>query len=341
MSGRTLLHIIAFAALAIGEVIAWITFRRLGGETGPYSSALLLHAGVAAGAALAGSTWLRSASLATRATLGLFFFTIAAVLPVAGILAVGAFAWIFALPAGDGLRPEDRYEFDNPEAISARRESRNADPELRPLAESMRSLSLAELEHMVHGLKFLSPHRQSLHFLRRFQTDPHSNLQFAAQGVITGAVEGFEAQLKTLAARLKEDPRHVETHLACAEVLMGLASWTPEGDATADVYRQDAMEHLREAQALDPDNARILSLQAQCNLALNKPDTTRVCARRLRGLQGETDFTRLMDLQALFLDGNWAALPPLAAQIQDAPPDFSESLAFWTKPVPKRQQPRL
>jgi len=331
MSPRPLTFLLVYGGLFAAEILTWSQFRQSETLASPaLRLAAAVHLGIAAAAAIAGSLWLRRASLGTRVTLTIFFSILAAVLPIAGVVVVGAMAWIFTRPAGDGLRPEDKYVFGNPEAQAARRESRGKTPELRPLAESMRSLGALEMEELIHGVKHLRPQRLTLHFLRRFQTDPHSNLQFAAQGIISGAFEHHESQLKTLTARLKSNPDDTEASLGIAEVLLEMASWTPDGDATADICRRDALEHLQKVLYREPQCSRALLLQARCHLELNESGSALAAIESLPDAEDEVGAARLLEMEAAFRSGDWASLPALARQIDHPPAEFTEALGFWS-----------
>lgn len=323
MSVRSIIHLVLLAALFTAECIAWKKFStNPEGMISLGNPALVLHLIIAGCAAVVGATWIRRARFSSRLTLAVFFFIIAGVLPAAGVLIVATIAWIFASEAGDGLRPEDKYVFGNPSSIAARRESRSKDVELRPLSEAMRSFSTKEIESMIHGLRHLHPSRLALFFLRRFQIDPQSNLQFAAQGVITANYERLESQLKTVTARLADHPNSVESHLAAGEILLELAAWTPEGDATATVYLDDALLHLAAVRKIDPNEARGILLEAKTQLALDNPS-------KVFRSNVTSDSARLLNLEAAFLAGNFSALPNIASQVEMVPAEYDETVGFW------------
>lgn len=293
---------------------------------------MVLHLSIAAAAAVVGATWIRHARFSTRFTLALFFLIIATVLPAAGVLLVATIACIFASKPGDGLRPEDKYVFGNPPSVAARRESRSKEVELRPLVEAMRSFSPNEIEGMIHGLRHLQPARSVLFFLRRFQIDPQSNLQFAAQGVLTANYERLESQLKTITARLVEKPACVESHLAAAEILLELAAWTPEGDATAAVYLEESLAHLAAVRQADPNESRRLALEARAQLALDNPMPF------IR--DGAASDSALLNLESAFLAGHFSALPRLASELASAPSGAEETIGFWNGRINPPAAPR-
>ena len=323
---RSLLLLILLTSLFLIEIWAWNQFRQVDpGSSDSRNLAVIVHVTISVACAIAGSLWLRKVRASTRLTLSVWFFILAVILPVAGVPVVAMLAWILASPAGDGLRPEDRYTFGNPPALAARRESRTPQAELRTLAEAMRSVSALELENMIHGLRHLQPPRLALHFLRRFQIDRKSNLQFAAQGAISSHLETLEAQLKAVSSRLEKDPQNPGAHLAAAEILLDLAAWTQEGDATALVFRTDALTHLSKVPADHPGAAR-LTVLAQIGLR-NVADS---CASlgRLQLLTGESE--SFLKMQAAFLAGEYSLLPQLAADVSHAPADYYESIGFWS-----------
>lgn len=326
ISRRYLILLIILTALFLIETWAWNQFRQLEpGTSGNRDLALIVHVTISLASAIAGSLWLRKVRVSTRVTLSVWFFILAVILPVAGVPVVAMLAWILASPAGDGLRPEDRYTFGNPAALAARRESRKPQAELRTLAEAMRSFSALELENMIHGLRHLQPQRLALHFLRRFQIDRKSNLQFAAQGAISSHLETLEAQLKAVSSRLEKDPQNSEAHLAAAEILLDLAAWTQEGDATALVFREDALSHLAKVPA---ENLRASRLTVLSQIGLKNVGDTCTSLTRLQSLTGESE--SFLKMQAAFLAGEYALLPQLAADASPAPADYYESIGFWS-----------
>jgi hypothetical protein len=338
MSRSTIGFFALFSGFTAMEIAAWVLFRSNPDMIS--APAVAVHCAAACGAALAGCWRLRSVALSARIALALLFLLLAAVLPVAGIPLVAALSAIFASSPGDGLRPEDRYVFGNPSALAARRESRHPAPDLMPLCESMRLAEAPHLQRMVHGLRFLQPKRQTLHFLQRYQSDSQSDLQFAAQGVIAAAVEQLEHQLQAVTRRLEENPLDDDAHTAAAEILLELAEWAPEGDATAGVYRKDALAHLQKIHGQDADNdARICRLRTDAQLALRGGPGTSAAARLLAKIPGFEDAATLAEAQAAFCRGDWHLLPAAAAKIHAAPADFAEPLAFWAGPLRRQQIP--
>ena len=338
---RRLIPLIIILALFLVEAWAWNQFRQQGLASSQQPYALWTHIIVASVVAAVGSFTLTQVNLSTRITLIVLFFIIAAVLPLAGVLVVLAVSWILSTPAATGERPEDRYVFGNPMALAARRESRKADPELSPLNEAMRSFSALELEKMIHGLRHLNPSRLTLHFLRRFQTDPTSNLQFASQGVITANLEKLESQLKTITARLHGQPDQIDSHLAAAEILLELAAWTPEGDATAQVYQDDALTHLEAVLRQEPKSQRALFLQAQTFLGLDQPAEALATVEKIVCPQLQ-DTARLAAMEAELRAGSYSKLPALAASVTSSPDTYWETLAFWngTAETPASLRPK-
>jgi hypothetical protein len=326
---RRLLPFILILALFVVEAWAWQQFRSGSTATEQQRYALWTHVIVAAGVAILASLTIGNANLSTRVTLVVLFFIVGVVLPLAGILVVLALGWILSTPAGTGLRPEDSYVFGNPMAIAARRESRQAQPELSPLTEAMRSFSALELEKMIHGLRHLRPSRLTLHFLRRFQTDPASNLQFASQGVITGNLEQLESQLKTVTARIEASPRNIDARLAAAEILLELAAWTPEGDATAQVYLDDVLLHLQEVLSQEPQSQRALQLQVQALLGLDQSAAVAEPLAKLTNAAYQDD-ALLAAMQADLRAGEYRNLASLAARVEHPNAEVEETLGFWT-----------
>jgi hypothetical protein len=323
------------------EAWAWNQFRH-GSESSPATAnmALMTHLAVALAAAILGSFWLKQARFSTRATLVVLFVILAAILPVGGVIIVALVAYILATPAGDGLRPEDKFVFGNPQAVAARRESRQKDVEIRPLAEAMRSFDVHGLESMIHGLRHLQPPRLTRHFLRRFQIDPQSNLQFAAQGVITSNLERLESQLKTVLARIAEAPNDAASRLAAGEILLELADWTPIGDATAQVYRQDAMQHLQILASAQPENDQVWERMAKALVGLNDPASALVALSRISQREPSS---LLLEMEAHFLSGQFEMLPDLAKELGAAQtPVAYEPLGFWSGEIdpPASMKPR-
>lgn len=329
---RSILAILLLLGLCAVDFVNWKQYHHDAHD--PLSSeqkVLLIHAILALAAATIGSLWLTKARWSTRFTLLSFFFIVALILPTVGTLIVAAMAWVLAMPAGDGLRPEDRYVFGNPPAIAARRETRSKDPELRPLCEAMRSFSAEELESMIHGLRHTNPRHHTLHFLRRFQVDANSNLQFASQGVITSNLEQLESRLKTITERLAASPTNQEAHLDAAEILLDLAEWTPQGDATSLVYLADALEHLRQTQVLQPNNQHSWRLAVEAHLGLDDAPAAMQALAKLP----PSETTRLLEMRTEFLAGNYSQLPALATSLANDAPVLHEVLGFWNGSWPK------
>ncbi len=315
------------------EAWAWSQFRS-GAHTGSQQSvALWTHVIVASVVALAGSLTLERISLASRLTLVILFFLVAGVLPLAGVLVVLALSWILSTPAAAGERPEDRFVFGNPMAVAARRESREPTPELNALTAAMRSFSTLELEKMIHGLRHLHPSHLTLHFLRRFQTDPASNLQFASQGVITANLERLESQLKTITARLTAAPASIASHLAAAEILLELAAWTPSGDATAQVYLDDALKHTGAVLQAEPRSRAALQLHALAYIALDETSAAQAVIAKISD-PGMQDFALLATMEVELRAGQYTNLSSLAHQLQHIPEELNEVIGFWTGRIP-------
>jgi hypothetical protein len=193
----------------------------------------------------------------------------------------------------------------------------------------MRSFNGLELEKMIHGLRYLTPSRLTLHFLRRFQTDPASNLQFASQGVITANLERLESQHKTITARLAATPQDVAAHMAAAEILLELAAWTPEGDATAQVYRSDSLRHLANVLKQQPKCAHALQLQAKAYVGLEECPAA---AQTLAQINDPTlkNARLLAQMEVDVRAGNYTQLTTLSQQLTTVPEEAAEAIGFWS-----------
>lgn len=343
MTRRLIIVCIAFTVLAAANTGAWMLVREeapaaltgaLPANAGGMQGGLILHAVTALLAAVAGAASVHASRLSTRITLGILFFITGVTLPVLGILAAGALCGILATTSAGGARAEDRYVFGNPEAAGARRENRRAKPETQSLAEAMRFSSASRLADMIQGLRGLEPPRRTLPLLRRFEQDEQASLQFAAQGVISSNVEELEHQLKELRTRADEEPHNPEPRLGAAECALRLVDWTAAGDATAAVFLREASTHLMAAGRLQPESVRLLELRARLELAEENGQAARATAARLRALTADSRAARLLELEAIFLQGDWTALARAAASMDDAPPEYRDSLDFWCAPRP-------
>ncbi len=338
MNRKNLLLIVAVLVLTLVEIVAWNRFRVAGEE----QVGLLIHLAAGGTMALVCSTVLRGFSFATRVTLVLFLVVLTSILPLAGIGVAGLLTILLNTPAGDGKQPEDDLVVGNPPAHQARRESREAKPTLEPLCEAMRSLDEKETERMLHGVKHMAPARKTLHFLRRFRTDPKSSLQFASQAILASESEGRELQVKDLAARIARNPRAVEPRIHMAEVLLTMADWTPEGDSTAMVYRRDALNQLQHALAADKNSARAHVLKARTLLGLQDPAAALAILDELTLRQERSHVSEELRLQALQDMQDYPALRAAAtkaaargqAQFVPFTGDLAEVIAFWADTAP-------
>jgi|GEM_PF-5979176 len=288
-----------------------------------------LHAALALPASLLGAASLTEATKLTRFTLGLFFLVLTLTIPVIGILITAALALILRQPSLGGLRPEERFVFGNPEDTAARRESRDPHPNLIPLAARFRDMDEDTLCRAILGLKHLGPVSAIAPFLRRFQQDPRTSVQFSAQAVLTGATEALEETVRTLRARAAADPRDPETALALASTLDQLAGWTPPGDTTAALYRRDATALLLPLQNHPALQHRILPLLA-CQQLTTDP-TAALQTTAAAATSDSSPAAHLAHLQSLFQQARWEDLAAAATQLP-LPPGHAESQAFWTQP---------
>ena len=289
--------------------------------TNPANSAnlLILHAVLALLAGLIGAAALPDNNKLTRLTLTIFFFVPALTIPVIGILITTALVLLLRQPSLGGLRPEERFVFGNPEDIAARRESRDPQANLIPLAASFRDMDEDTLCQAILGLKHLGPVRAIAPFLRRFQQDPRTSVQFSAQAVLTGATEAIEETLRALRARAAADPRDPETALALASTLDQLADWTPPGDTTAALYRRDAAALLIPLQNHPTLQHRVLPFLARQQLTTDPTAASSSTASPHPAAH----------LQSLFQQSRWDDLAAAAQHL--LPPGHAESQAFWTQ----------
>jgi len=291
-----------------------------------------LHAALALLASLLGAAALTEATKLTRFTLALFFLVLSLTIPVIGILITAALAFILRQPSLGGLRPEERFVFGNPEDTAARRESRGPRPSLIPLAARFRDMDEDTLCRAILGLKHLGPVSAIAPFLRRFQQDPRTSIQFSAQAVLTGAAEALEETVRTLRARAAADPRDPETTLALASTLDQLAEWTPPGDTTAALYRRDATALLLPLQNHPGLQHRVLPLLARQQLTTDPATAfaTAAAASSSAGLHHAA--AHLAHLQSLFQQSRWEDLATAANRLPQ-PTGHAESQYFWTGPV--------
>jgi hypothetical protein len=289
----------------------------------------LIHGSVAWLAAGMASAALPEATRLTRVTLFVLCLILAGVIPVAGVLITGALALILREPSTGGLRAEERFVFGNPEALAARRGSRSRPPLMVPLADAFRDMDEDTLCQAILGLRNLGPVPAIAPFLRRFQQDPRTAVQFTAQALIAGAVEELEETALTLRQRLTENAADHESRLALASVLARLSEWTPPGDATAGLYRRDAAALLQE---IPPDanlQQRTLPLLAQLQLAASDGPSSMETLNHWAAVAHPSDpaLHRAL-LEALFHQGRW---DDLAAAAHQLPPSCDESQRFWTQ----------
>lgn len=330
-----------FALLAAGDALACAALARaplpwpLAFLTwnGSPDAAWVLHGGVAIAAGILGGLSLHAGSVLTRLTLALFCTVIAAAMPVFGVMVIAALAFILRRPSTGGLRPEERFVFGNPEAVAAKRESRGSRPVLTPFAENFRFMDEDTLCQAILGLKHLGPAASIAPFLRRFQQDPRTSVQFTAQAVLSGTTETLEETVRELRARLAATPDDPETLLALAGTLDQLADWTPPGDTTAAIYRRDAFAVLTKLESHHALQNRVLPLLARLQLAAGDPQSSLQTTARWVDQSGPSDeAAHAALLESLFQQSRWDDLS--AAARQSAPqPGKAESLAFWTQPA--------
>lgn len=321
---------VACAGLAHAPVGWPLTFLTWNGTA---DSAWILHGAVAVCAGIMGSLSLHAGSFLTRLTLALFCTVIAAAIPVLGILIITALALILRHPSTGGLRPEERFVFGNPEAVAARRESRGPRPILTPFAENFRLMDEDTLCQAILGLKHLGPAASIAPFLRRFQQDPRTSVQFTAQAVLSGTTETLEETARELRARLTTTPDDPETLLALAGTLDQLADWTPPGDTTAAIYRRDAFAVLTKLESHPALQNRVLPLLARLQLASGDPQSSLQTTARWISQSGPGDeAAHAALLESLFQQTRWDDLSAAALQ-SPLQPGKAESLAFWTQPT--------
>jgi hypothetical protein len=331
MSRKSLFLLVVTALLTVVEGVAWSRFQSGGWNA---TGVLALHLGAAAAAALICSTLFSGFRLSTRVTLVIFLVILTSVLPLAGIPIAGLITILLNTHAGDGKGPEDFLTVGNGPARLARRETREASPSLQPFCEAMRWYDEKDTERMLHGLRHMSSSRHTLHFLRRFQVDPRSSLQFASQAIISSEFELRELQVKELGERATENSQSPEPRIQLAEVLLSMADWTPEGDSTSNVYRRDALKHLEAANLRDPANSRTQLLMAKCHLGLGAPAQVAPLVDAVEMRQGHSLQSLELRLKAQQDLGNYQAVREIAAKASANPQvhlsaELSEAVAFW------------
>lgn len=322
------------ALLAVADSMALLQFSShapslLNGQvTSHHSTIWIIHGTVVWLAAGVAAAALPEATKLTRVTLFVFCLILAGVIPVAGVLITGALALILREPSTGGLRPEERFVFGNPEALAARPGSHSRPPLLVPFANTFRDMEEDTLCQAILGLRNLGPVPAIAPFLRRFQQDPRTAVQFTAQALISGAVEELEETALTLRQRLKENASDPESRLALASVLARLAEWTPPGDATASLYRRDAAALLQEIAAESNVHHRTLPLLAQLQLAeADGPSSMETLTQWAAVAHPADPALHRALMEALFHQGRW---DDLAAAAHQLPPSCDESNRFWT-----------
>ena len=290
----------------------------------------VFYAGSAFLSSLLGADSLAQATKLTRFTLLVFFLLFSITLPVLGILITAALALILRRPATGGVRPEERFVFGNPEAVTARRELRDPLPTLTPLAEGFRSMDGDRLCQAILGLKHLGPARALAPFLQRFQQDPRTSVQFTAQAVLGSATEALEETIRTLRQRLVLNPADAGTRFSLADTLDQLTAWTPPSDATTAVRRREATALVTEVLTANPDDARALRLLARLQLAAVHGPAAHVTATHLSRLDpaGDSAVQQIL-LESLFHQARWDDLAAAACLTPPAP-GLAELHHFWT-----------
>lgn len=301
-------------AFALAAVFFWWPHRG-GGFAGALSAApqaLPVHlAGAVLFAIGAAGTFSRQ--------MALFYFVLALVLPLMGMLTVLGLSGILRGESASQLQ-EDELELGNP--ILVRAEPGAAPVFLKPFARMMREEQAGSIGRMILGLSKSGGAERGYQVLRRFQQDADVELQFYAQSAQRGATEGLELQLKLLRSKLAGEAENGAVRAALAEVLIGLAGQRTTSGSDANAYVRRALEHLKRL----PESAKRAALEVRGYLLVREPAGARAALERLP----DGDLRRPgLEAEVLYAERDWGRLSEFAEGFETSDIQLRTARAFW------------
>ncbi len=311
--GAVALMLVGFALGMAGFALWWPHFG--GGLSGAVEGqplALLLHL-LGAGLFATGAAGRSSRSIA------LYYFLLAAVLPLLGMLTALGVTALLSRSSEAGLTG-DEFVIGNP--ITAKREQEAAELSLTPIARLMRELDSRSIGRMILGLSKSGEAERGYQILRRFQQDQDVELQFYAQNAQRGAGEGLERRLKSLRERLAESPGDPGLSGALAEVLIGLAGMRTTSSSDANSYVRRALEHLGQL----PQGAKRAAMEVRGYLLVREPAAARAALGRLP--EGDLRRHRLT-AEVLYAERDWGGLVECARGLEVTDIPLRTARAFW------------
>jgi pentatricopeptide repeat protein len=184
------------------------------------------------------------------------------------------------------------------------------------------------------ALRSVEP-RKSLPVLQKAIQDSDEQVRLLAQTQFNRILASLELSIKSMEAELAAGARTGEKLIRLSEQYQELVYLGLSSEETQTIYLDRAIELLREALELAPDNAGTLLMLMKCYVKNRSVDRAQECLEQLKSLGCEYQFTLPWEAEISFLKRDWRALAGLMRQMQNDPtvdPKLRGLAEFWLGP---------
>jgi tetratricopeptide (TPR) repeat protein len=264
-----------------------------------------------------------------------FVIGFTAALPIVGLFFILCFRLLFRLNP-DQANEVDYYFGDRQVLTPAKRVSSTTEVPLSVM-EILSGEDKEARRRAILALRSVEP-KKSLPVLQKAIQDSDEQVRLLAQTQFNRIIAGLELAVKSIESELAGPAPKTERLVQLAEeyhelVYLGLSS-----DETQIIYLDRAVELLREAVRINPDNQEAHLLLLKCYLKTTRLAEARQCLAELARNGAPPETLAPWESEIYFLEHNWAELAKSLQRIQEHKNTdlrLAHQIDFWLRPPAK------
>jgi hypothetical protein len=258
-------------------------------------------------------------------------------LPLIGLFFLSLFRLLFFLRRTE--HPEKKYFFGDRQILTETNFSGQAAASVsQSLFEILSRNDKDGRRKAIFALRAIDA-KKSLPILQKAIQDSDEQVRLLAQTQLNRIIAGLEMTVKTMEAELAAAPGQTDKLVQLAEqyhelVYLGLSS-----EETQTLYLARAIELLRAALAIAPENLPAQFLLLKCYVKNQQRDRAKDCLLDLKQAGWPAEFLATWESEIHFQERDWTALQRSLRDMQETKmtdPRLQDQLEFWLGSAPAR-----
>ncbi len=254
-------------------------------------------------------------------------------LPLAGSLALITFRLLLRLRPS--AHPEKNYIFGDRQVLALARFGEAAQSS-KSVLDVLSGRGNEVRRNAILALRSVDA-KKSLPVLQKAIQDSDEQVRLLEQTQFNKIIAGLELMIKKMETELTASPRSADKLVQLAEqyhelVYLGLSS-----EETETIYLERAVELLREALTLAPENEAARFLLLKCFVKSENLPAARDCLQRLKDSGFQPEFLAAWESEIHFQARDWESLERTLKVMQNrkaTDPRLRNLMEFWLGPTP-------